>query len=168
MNPPDTFNAMLAEQAELNTLIERGVQFTVQKRSLLKWLGKPERTFELKQPFLFTLDQLSAEFVLMDFSEDRLKQNPLGESKVLAHINAKRCARIVAIAVLNRRWKIRFLGPLLAYYLADRLTPTKLFQLVILINQISNLGDFTNSIRFLHASRTTAPALIETPELDED
>lgn len=165
MNPLEN---ILAETSELNTLLERGMEFTVPKRSLLRWLGKPERTFEIKQPFLHTLDCLSAEFIAMDFSEAQLKLNPLGESKILAKKNAYLCAKVVAIAILNRRWKIRLLSPLLAYYLLDRLTPAKLFNLVVMINTISNLGDFTSSIRFLHASRTTTPALIETPEEEDE
>jgi len=154
---PD-FDAIRAERDELNTLIERGVSFTVAKRSWLRRIGKPHREFVLKQPYLGTLDYLSREYIEMDFNEANFSEGQiLSESKRLMARNATRCARIVALAILNDYWGIRLLSGLLSRYLLWHVTPQKLFQLTILINQISNVADFTNSIRFLSVSRTTAP-----------
>jgi len=158
----DVFDAIRAEKAELDTLIEQGMTFEVPKRSLLRFIGKSKRTFLISQPYLGTLDRLSAEFIQMSFSEDKLKADPIGESKRLMHQNARRCAKVVAIAILNSSWKIRLLSGLLARYLLWRITPQQLFNLTMIINRISNMADFTNSIRFLSISnRTTAPGLIE-------
>lgn len=161
-SPDNAFNAIRAERNELDILIDRGMYFTVPMRSLLKYFSKTkERTLIIRAPFVHTQDRLSREFIDMDFSEEALQANPLGESKRLVAKNALRFARIVAIAILNRRWKINLLGPLLAHYLADRITSAKLLQIVLIINQISNTGDFINSIRLTFASRTTIPALME-------
>ncbi|MVM35259.1 hypothetical protein GO755_34880 [Spirosoma sp. HMF4905] len=159
---------LLAEQAELNALIEKGAFFTTPKQSLLRFWGSEERRFTIKPFFLGTIDRLGAEFFDMGFSEAAIDADPFGESKRLASQNAKRCARVVAIAILNRKWPIKFLTPFLANYLLWRVTPNKLWQLTLIINQMMNLGDFTNSIRYLQVTRTTAPALVEEkPENQE-
>lgn len=158
---PD-FNPEQAEAAELDGLIEKGLSFTVPRRSIWRRFGKPERTFVIQQPYLGTLDRLSVEFLKMGFDQTALEADPMNEARRLTAENANRCARIVAIAVLNSRWKIKWLTGLLAYYLRWRITPQKMLNLTMLINQISNVADFINSIRFLSATpRTTAPNRIE-------
>lgn len=155
------FNALLAETQEMNLLMEKGVHFTVPKRSLLRFIGSPERTFEIKQPFLGTLDAMSRVSIDLAISEEAIDANPLQESKRLSSQNARKCARIIAMAILNGYWRIKLFAPFLATYLFWRLTPEKLIQLTLMINRISNLGDFINSIRLMSASRTTAPTRIE-------
>lgn len=166
MSDQPHFDNIRAEKQELDTLIERGMTFTVPVRSILRYLGKTERSFIIRQPYLGTLDYLSREFIDMDFSEEKLQGNAMGESKRLIAHNARRCARVIAIAILNSKWRIKLLAPLLASYLLWRITPDKLFKLTLLINTISNVADFTNSIRFLSVTRTTSPALMEKkPEI---
>jgi hypothetical protein len=170
MEPTDKpIDEIRAEKFEIDTLLERGLSFTIPKRSLFKRFGKPERTFIIQQPFLGTLDRLSEQFIQMDFSEEFLQQAGMPEAKRILAINTRRCATVVAIAVLNSQWKIKLLTPFLASYLLWRVTPHKLAQLALMITQISNLGDFINSIRLLsvNLTRTTAPARMEKPPVKE-
>lgn len=162
MERDPNFDLAQAEAAELDGLIENGLKFTVPRRSIWRRIGKPERTFVIRQPYLGTLDRLSVEFLQMGFDEDMLKADTMNEARRLTAENANRCARIVAIAVLNSQWKIKWLTGLLARYFRWRITPQKLLNLTVIINQVSNVGDFINSIRFLSATpRTTAPSRIE-------
>ncbi|MDQ1088561.1 hypothetical protein [Siphonobacter sp. SORGH_AS_1065] len=163
---PDVFDALQAEKQELDILIENGVKFKTPIRSWLRLLSKTkERTFIIQQPYLGTLDYITAEYIRMDFSEERIKEDPLGESKRLALVNAKRCAHIIALCILNSKLKIALFSGVLTQYLLWRITPSKLFQIALLINTMSNIADFTNSIRLMSTNpRTTAPDLIEKKE----
>ncbi|QDK80829.1 hypothetical protein EXU85_20340 [Spirosoma sp. KCTC 42546] len=160
-----SFDPLAAENRELDTLIEQGIQFGTPKRSLLRFWGKPERTFTINQPYLGTLDWLSKEYIQMNLNETVLSQDPMGESRKLARY-APICARIVAISVLNSYWKIKLFTPLLASYFLWRVNPKTLWKFTSLILELSNMGDFINSIRFLSTNRTTDPIRIEEKPKD--
>lgn len=153
------------ERAELDILLSAGMSFSVPKRSLLRYIGKPDRQFLIAPLFLGTLDYLSREFVEMNFSEEAIQENAFGEAKRLMAHNARRSARVVALAVLNSDWKIRWLAGLYAWYFRWHITPQVLLRLTLKIQEASNLGDFTNSIRYLSVvARTATPT---TPNLME-
>lgn len=156
-------NTLEMERNELNVLIEKGVQFHVPKLSVLKYLSKKkERTFTIHQPYLGRLDYLSAVFIEMEIDELKLQENPMQEAKQLVKKTAKLCAKAIAIAVLDTRFKIRLFSGFLTNYFYWRITPAKLLQLALLINAMSNYPDFTNSIRLMSGARTTIPAKVET------
>ncbi|PLK44407.1 hypothetical protein [Emticicia sp. TH156] len=157
------FDPRRAEMHEADVLINRGVQFTVPKRSILRYFSKQKlRTFTIEQPYLGTLDTLSHLFLSIEFNEEMLSENALAEAKRITAESAKKCAMAVAVSVLNSKWKIRLFAGLLANYFLWHIQPSKLIQLTIYINQINNLGDFISSIRLMSATRTTAPHRIET------
>lgn len=157
------FEPHKAEQHEADVLINKGIRFTVPKRSLLRHFSKQkQRTFTIEQPYLGTLDVLSRVFLSIEFEESMLAENALAEAKRITAESARKCALAVAIAVLNSKWKIRLFAPLMANYFLWRIQPSKLIRLAIYINQINNLGDFISSIRLMSATRTTAPRRIET------
>lgn len=156
------FDALKAEKNEADALIDKGLEFTVPVRSLLRFVTKKkERVFVIHQPYLGTLDIISRLFLEIKIEEEFLKENPLVETKRIAVESARTCAIVVAVAVLNSKWLIRFFSKPLADYFFWRLKPDKLLQLALIINQISNLGDFISSIRLMSAVRTTTPRLIE-------
>ena len=158
------FDAYKAERNELDLLIRKGVKFTTPKKSFLRWFGKKEREWIINQPFLGTLDRLSALYIEMGIDEkDFIGENALISAKKLTRKTAKLAAKVVAVAVLNDRVQINLYSGILASYFLWRLQPSKLLQICILINSMSNFGDFTNSIRLMSASRTTAP---KTPKQD--
>lgn len=152
------------EKNELDLLIEKGVRFKVKKTSLLQYFGKKEREFEIFQPYLGTLDYLSAQYLKLDYSAQKLaNENWLNESKRLQAAHSKTCANIVAIAVLNSKWKIKLFYKFLANYFFWHLKPDKLSKIAEIILQMSNISDFTNSIRLMSIMETTtAPKLIDT------
>lgn len=163
MEPQPTFDPIAAEQQQLDILLDRGMYFTVEKRSLLRFVGRKERRFLLKRFRLGTMDALSDEYLKMGYSIDELKADPLGESKRMIAQNARRCARIIAIACLNSKWGIRLLTPFVADYFLWRLTPQKLLQVTSMINAMTDTPNFIGSIGFLSVTRrTTEPIPIET------
>jgi hypothetical protein len=146
---------MEKEKKELDILIDRGVKFTTTKKILR--FGKKEREWVIKQPYLGTLDHISSVSINMKIDESLIQENPLLESKIIALENAKHASKVVAIAVINNYNGIKLFSGLLARYFMWRLTPSKLLQIALLIQSISNFSDFTNSIRLMTASRTTKP-----------
>lgn len=174
------------EKRELNSLINKGytfevedTEFRIEKRffGLLKKRVpvKVKRQFRIKEPTLGTLDRLSAEWVEIAIDEEKLKgSDGLKVAKSLANRHAKRCARIVALSVLGSDYLIpKYAGNAVRYTeddvrlneLTDLFTrtikPSRLYELTLLINTISNFGDFLNSIRLMQSERTTAPDLVE-------
>lgn len=150
----EDFEKLIAEKKELEVLLDKGLVFSAGGKQYL-----------IKQPFLGTLDYLSNEFLKLDFNSENLNSdNPIkvfDEQKRIVQPNVKICARIVAIAVLNSRWKIKFLTGWYAAKFRWSVTPEDLFKLTNIVLQASNLRDFTNSIALLSINRTTAPAAIE-------
>lgn len=152
------FNTHEAERFEADLLLDKGVKFDVEKKSFLRHFSKKKnRTFTIKQPYLGTLDHLSALFLEMKINEMDIEADPNGESKRLVNRSSKSCARVVAVAVLNSKWGIRLFTNIYAAYFMWRVTPKKMWQLAVITNQMCNLGDFTNSIRLMSGARTMKP-----------
>jgi len=141
---------ILAEKSELDSLIGAGMSFEIGKRK-----------FIIREPYLGTLDLLSRLFVDMSFDDEKMKDNPLQESKMLAARVAKDCAKVVAVAVLNGRWRIRLFSRILTGYFYWKAKPSVMLKLALIVNTMCNFGDFTTSIRLMSGVRTTAPNRIE-------
>ena len=174
------------EKSELNALIRKGVSFEVKdiqvetekcffglirRRRLVEVIRK----FTIEEPTLSTLDRLSAEWIELAIDEKAMKSDDaMVVARTMAHKHSIRCARIVAIAVLGvdrlkceskngyPHWvedteKLNTLTDLFA----RQIKPSRLHQLAVLVNSMSNLGDFMNSIRLMSTDRTTTPIRIE-------
>ena len=150
----DNFDKIAAEQAQQDVLLDKGLVFKAGKKN-----------FYIKQPYLGTLDYLSAEYIKFDVNREKLSNEDsmviFEEQKRMISPNAKICSRIVAIAVLNNPWKINFLTWIYAFIFRWTLTPKDLMKLTSIILRASNLQDFTSSIALLSVNRTTAPPAIE-------
>ena len=164
-----------SEQEELNLLLERGLAFTVTvRKSRNRILGKrktwdEERRYIISQPTLATLDRLAVEQLALDLDEAKLTgadMDAMAEARRLAHENAERMARIVAIAVLGediwdkkrgRRVENEQRLATLTDELYHSINPKKLQDLCTAIMQMANLGDFCISMRLMSAQRTTEP-----------
>lgn len=174
------------EKSELNALIRKGVSFEVkdiQVETEKRFFGlirrrrlvEVIRKFTIEEPTLSTLDRLSAEWIELDIDEKAMKsEDAMVVARTMAHKHSIRCARIVAIAVLGvdrlkcesksgyPHWvedteKLNTLTDLFA----RQIKPSRLHQLAVLVNSMSNLGDFMNSIRLMSTDRTTTPIRIE-------
>ena len=144
------------EREALNALLDKGIKFEIPRRKMFGRERKP-RYFTIRQPYLGTMDHLAELFLEMNMNEDLIKADPLAQSRKLAYENSRRMSRVVAIAVLNSYWRIKLFSGILSRYFRWKITPSRLFQLTMIINTISNVGDFTNSIRLLSIVRTTEP-----------
>lgn len=181
----DDIKKLEQEKRELNALINKGVEFDVEdfelqevKRFLFIKKRVPvkiKRHFKVEQPTLGTLDRLSAEWIEFDIDEAQLKSdNAMQHVMTMTYKHTRRCAKIIALAVLNSDYLIpknvngavryaedkKRLDELTDLFLRT-IKPSKLYELYILIRTMSNLGDFLNSIRLMSADRTTMPIRIE-------
>jgi hypothetical protein len=183
----DTIKTLEQEKAELNTLINKGVAFEVtdaqsQEKRLFFGLIKKyvpvdtPKKFRIQELTLGTLDRLSAEWIEFAIDEATLKSGDgMQRARILAGKHALRCARIVALAVLDadflipkcsKNGTVRYVEDTarldyLTALFSRSIKPSKLYQLNVLINTMCNLGDFVNSIRLMCANRTTMPVRIE-------
>ncbi|GHT09160.1 hypothetical protein FACS189432_05060 [Bacteroidia bacterium] len=179
--------ALEQERAELNALINKGIPFEVTdtefevKTKLFGLIKKriPKRVkkrFKINELTLGTLDRLSAEWIEFAIDEERIQSDDgMKRARILTKEHSLRCAKIVALAVLDADYLIPTYGKngVVRYVedtekLADltalfsrTIKPSKLYQLNMLINTMCNLGDFVNSIRLMCADRTTMPIRIE-------
>lgn len=174
------------ERRELNTIIGKGVSFEVkdvkfETKTHFWGLVKKHiphevtRKFTIQEPTLSTLDRLSAEWVEFAIDDDALKSaDGMNAARTLARTQAIRCARVIAIAVLGEERLIpkpckagtiwiedeKRLEELTDLF-ARKIKPSRLYQLYNIVNTMSNLGDFVNSIRLMSIERTTVPNRIE-------
>ena len=170
------------EQSELRQMINSGVTFDVdvtyrkRKPGLLGFLRKREtikekKVFRIAEPTLSTLDRLSALWLEMTIDETKLNDTDyLSAAKKLAAKEAKKLAEMVAVAVLGEDYSdVTSKGEYfmrkpnekrlarLASLFEHTVTPSQLLTLALLITNVSNLGDFINSIRLMSATRTSDP-----------
>ena len=174
------------ERSELSVLLNKGIEFEVEdirfevekrffglikKRVPVKY----KRSFKIGELTLGTLDRLSAEWIEFEISEqDMATDDRMKIAKSLAHDHSLRCAKIIALAVLDSDYLIPVHSGGFVKYKEDveklqeltdlfarTIKPSELFYLVSIINLMSNLGDFTNSIRLMEVARTTTPDRIE-------
>jgi hypothetical protein len=183
----DVTKTLEQEKAELNALINKGVQFEVvdadfevkkrfwglfKKRIPVKAL----KQFKIEEPTLGTLDRLSSEWIEFAIDESILKSDDgMQKARTLAYEHSLRCAKLVAIAVLGSDYLIpRYVTKDVVRYdedterleyltalFARTIKPSNLYQLTILINAMCNLGDFLNSIRLMSSDRSAMPIRIE-------
>ena len=107
----------------------------------------------------------------MTIDETKLNDDDyLATAKQLANKEAKKLAKVVATAVLGedyydvtnkggyfvRKPNEKRLARLTSLF-SHSVTPSQLLTLAILITNVSNLGDFINSIRLMSAARTSDP-----------
>lgn len=155
------FDPIEAEKKEAERLIDKGFPFTVKKQLTGFLSKKKERTFIIKESFLGTRLHISNEFLKLPVDQQKIEENSMNEAKLLSISAAKPASRIIALSVLNNQILIRLFTGILALYFRWRLTPSNLFRLSLIVFEMQNYGDFINSIRFLHATRVTAPTRIE-------
>lgn len=170
------------EQNELRKMIDEGVPFEIELTVTRRKPGffgifrkrekvKSKRTFLIGEPTLNTLDRLSAVWLEMTIDETRLADTDyMATAKQLANAEARKLAKVIAIAVLGedyydvterggtyrRKPNEKRLKDLTALFFHS-LTPSELLTLAVIITNVSNLGDFINSMRLMSATRTSDP-----------
>lgn len=175
------------EKRELNTLINKGISFEVKDVELVcnkRFFGLKKkytekevvRKFRIDEMTLGTLDRLSQEWI--EFAIDEAKMKTADGMKFahrFAYEHSRRCARIIAIAVMGEELMIpkpkkgggtRWVEDVLRLeeltnLFVRKIKPSMLHNLCSLVDAMCNLGDFLNSIRLMSAERTTMPIRIE-------
>ena len=191
MTDEEKQSKLLQEQQELRRMIGEGVTFDIdvtyhrRKPGFFGRFRKPERitekqTYTIQEPTLSTLDRLSALWIQMEIDEARLKDDDyLATAKQLAKKEAAKLAEVVAVAVLGEDYFITTFDGTHYHRKEDKARlrelsghffhfckPSELLTLAILITNVSNLGDFVNSMRLMCATRTSEPRTtrIEQPD----
>lgn len=171
------------EREQLNLLIKKGVKFDVvtkirkRKKGLKGFFQKPDileetTTYEIHEPTLSVLDRLCEIWLDMALDEEALKEGAvLIEAKKIAKDNAKKMARVIAIAVLGEDYHIteitrsgkvkrsnddKELNRLTKIFF-HTIKPSKLALLSATVTNVSNLADFITSMRLMSGARTTKP-----------
>lgn len=181
--PQDSkLEALNREQAELRKMIGEGVTFDIEvthyrrKPGFFGFFRRREKITEtkvytIKEPTLSTLDRLSLLWLQMEIDETKLGDDDyLSTAKKLASKEAAKLAEVVAVAVLGEDYyKATFDGTTyrrkedkealrnLTALFYHTVKPSDLLTLAIIVTNVSNLGDFVNSIRLMSATRTSDP-----------
>lgn len=175
-----------AESEELNRLIGKGLTFTVERtlhirqKGMFSFLRRRIKKIQYErltiyEPTLSTLDRIAAEQIEIELDEKKLWE-PAWQNEVhnLKRKHVMRLAKIIALAVLGEDYYIiEQHGKNIIYkaddeklseltqLIAHGVKPSKLVQLAGMVNTVSNMGDFMNSIRLMSGNRTTMPILVE-------
>lgn len=182
MTKEEKLEALTREQTELRKMIGEGVTFDVEithhrrKPGLLGYFRRREKITEtkvytVKEPTLATLDRLSLLWLRMEIDETKLGDDDyLRTARTLANKETKQLAEVVATAVLGEDFYIATFDGTTYRRKEDRkalrdltllffhtLKPSELLTLAIIITNVSNLGDFVNSMRLMSATRTSEP-----------
>lgn len=168
-------NEAIVQRRILKKIIGNGVKFTVNytvkvRQKGLKGLFRPKtkeerkEEFVMKEPTLAVLDRASEVWLRMN--TDGLDQDGDDEQKEgfkAVRNHAKDMAECLAILVLGEEYyavdggddkEIARLKDL--FY--KTVKPSQTHDVAMFVNAISNIEDFTNSMRLMKVSVTTAPA----------
>lgn len=140
------------EKNELNKLLDNGVEIEI---------GKAKHI--IKEFYGGTMDAISGELIKLEFVTKSESETRQDHNK---HINdtAKIWANIIAIAILNNKWKIRFLKNRLAKQILWQYKPSQLSQIVEVVVQMMNYKDFIYSSILIAGIRTTKPRIEEAKQ----
>jgi len=152
-----------SEKSQLNSLLEKGSPIYVKKFPLFAKLSRNKtRKFIIREPYLDTLDRITEVFITMRMNEEAIREDWFSEAKQMLKADAAKAAKVIALAVLDDYFKIKFLLGIYTWYFRCRLKPSDLKALTIKILNESNIPDFIDSIRLMSINdRLTAPNLVE-------
>ena len=183
---------LIKEKEELNHLINNGIQFEIECNEPVVIRGlfgiprrkiiKIKKQFKIEETTLSTLDRIGLESVELVIDEKSLKESDdsIVVARNIAMKQARRMARVVAIAVLGSDWEIpksnrngvihyventKAIEELTDLF-AHAIKPSQLNQLCLAINAMCNLSDFLKSTRLIATDRTTMPIRVEEKRMD--
>lgn len=171
-------NNIQSEKQELDLLLDKGINIEVEqeitKRSFFwkKTVETKKLVFTIYEPTLSTLDRIASEQIDLVIDENVINSEVgMQEAKRLVPKHCRRMAKILALSILGNEYVIQKDNGKyiknekrlkeLTELLFNNITPSKLFKYFVLVNTMSNIGDFINSIRLMSAARTTMPNRVE-------
>ena len=132
---------MTEKQKAADVLLDNGVYFETEGL-----FGRNKR-WTIRPSKLGTLYEITRLYLRHEIDMDKFELNPMKEANEITNISAKDYAKVVAIAVLNSRWKIKFFKGILANYFYWKITPKKLLQIMFIVVDANNVLDFINTIK---------------------
>ncbi|MDO3641976.1 hypothetical protein [Mucilaginibacter sp. L3T2-6] len=150
---------------ELNAaerLLDRGIKVPVTAPLLFRLFGKRKINVVVRMPYLGTLYRISALFLSMGISDDRLKDMTGENIHNLFAKHGKTLTKIVAQALLNG-WLTGWLfARPVAAWLYWRLNNVQLLTLADTLVSLTGSDAFTNTIRLVRMMKRTAPNQSQT------
>src|SRR5574344_2450337 len=157
---------LLQEKNELSRIIQEGFDFSVEA-DIPKWVPcgpwgllrrkkvvRQKYDFHIQEPTLGMLDRMSKEWIELAIEDEGMRElDEMSKARRWVAKDAVRCARSVAIAVMGNNFSKERQEELNVLFM-NTIRPSQLYQLMVYISLTSNLGDFSNSIRLMCASRT--------------
>lgn len=145
------------ERRAAQTILERGVRVKLPAPRFLRILGKKEIRVTIRQPNMGTLLHVSELAIAEGFSFTGIDSGEMEAAHELISLHTKSCVRIVAIIILGTKVKSRLFAGILSRWLLWKLTPKRLFEMILIIVTMSGVQDFTNSIRLIRSMKMTMP-----------
>lgn len=137
------------EKNEIDSVLDAGIEIQIGRRK-----------YTLTQFYGGTNIHLCREFIKLEMqSADPENRMPIFNRFVME--NSRTWANIIAIAVLNSKWKIRLFKKRLANKLLWQYKNSDLEEIVQVIAKMSNYTDFIISSRSIAGMRMTKPNLEE-------
>ena len=145
------------EQKAAETLLQqdKGISFEV-KRSFP--FHKSKREFVIRQSYLGTLLHLSKLYASLGLNAETLTgEDWLIEAKS-SFRHSRTLAKVVAVAWLNSKWKIRLFSGYYTNYFLWKLKPEMMANLArVIVLELNDTVNFLTSIKFLTVERLTKP-----------
>lgn len=148
---------MNIEQQAAKRILESGVRVPIPAPLFLRVFGKKQVKITIRQPYMGTLMHISRLATAKGFTLVDIDQGDEEALHKLAANHAKTMARIVAVAMLNRKALIMLFSRLLGSWLLWKLKPPKLTEIVMTLVLLCGYQDFTSSIRLIRRLRMTKP-----------
>jgi hypothetical protein len=124
------------------TILDESKRFSIKTHGLLRVIGIKRLRFGIKGLYLGTLILISKEITSITIKDG----NGIAQATSAMEMNSKIMARIIALAILNNRLKIRLFKRILTSFLLWSLNAKNLSDLVHLVLDQMNVLDFFSSI----------------------
>lgn len=151
---------MKTEARAVNILLERGVKVPMPAPLFLRIFFKKINLI-IKAPTLATLSLIAGKYIQLGIKDTNDLTVIDGFELLKKH--QKKMSEIIALTILNNRYKYWLCKPL-AYYLRGNLPANELMYIFQLIVLYGGVEDFINTIRLTEATRITMPMNLSPEE----
>lgn len=149
----------------VDTLLDEGIYFEVERTGLFRIFGK--KRFIIKPSKLGTLFMISKITVMSELNANDFEQNPIGRAHETIVKASKGYAKVLAIAVLNSRWKIMLFSSILGNYFFWKVSTGKLLQLMQAVVNANNILAFMSTIRLMSGIAATLEPSTKTSPVEQ-
>lgn len=149
---------MNIEQQAAARLLDKGIKVRATAPLFLRLFGKKQVAFVVRQPFLGTLYRISAIFLEMGISDERLGEIGGENIHLLITQHGRALAKIAALAILNGKWRGRVFGRLFGNWLFWKLNSVQLLTICQVLAAITGTEAFTNTIGLVRTMKMTEPS----------